>query len=56
MKQRKETFTEAGADYFRAIANLMDAAHTFYDAGYPDEGDSTVQTAMDMILKLPEME
>lgn len=55
MKQRKETFTKAGAGMFRAIADLMDAAHVFYEAGYPDEGDKTVAMATEMVSTIPEM-
>lgn len=54
MKQSKETFSKAGAGYFRAIAELLNSASVFYEAGYPEEGDKTVSTAMSMIQELPE--
>lgn len=54
MKQNKEVFTQVGAHVFRAMASLLDAAHTFYEGGYPDEGDTVTEAASKMLNALPE--
>lgn len=53
-RNKKEVLAQASANIFRSIASMMDAAYVFYEAGYPEEGDATVDNAQKIIEALPE--
>lgn len=56
MNKGKEVATKAAARIFQAIAELMDAASIFYEAGHYDEGEATLGSAMKMIGDLPKLD
>lgn len=51
---RKEVFSKAAAHIFHSIGSMCDAAYSFYEAGYPEDGDKTIESAIQMISDLPE--
>lgn len=55
MNNGKEVPTKAGAHFFRALADILDSASVFYEAGQPKEGDALVDTAHLMLQSVPEI-
>lgn len=55
MKLSKEVATKAGSHFFRAVADILDAATVFYKSGHPEEGDQMILVINKMLESLPEI-
>lgn len=56
MNKGKEVSTKAGAHFFRALADILDSASVFYEAGQSKRGDEMVDTSHLMLQNIPEID